>query len=144
MKRNLVEYKALGFPIFLVNPSYVEFEGEQVLDIQPNRIMDAAFEAVIQKPSRLSGAEVKFLRGYMELSQEAFGRLFNVDHSTVAKWEFKKLAFTGMDVPTEALIRMRCKLHLNKRDRIGDNFIENLMTGPLKTKDVGPPIEIAA
>jgi len=144
MNRNSVEYKALGFPIIILNPSYIEFEGEKVLDISPKRIMDAAFEAVIQKPSRLSGAEIKFLRGYMELSQEAFGRLVNVDHSTVAKWELKKLTFTGMDVPTEALIRMRCKLHINKRDRIGDSFIESLMTGPLSTKDVGPPIEIAA
>ncbi len=144
MKKQTVEYKALGFPIIILNPSYIEFEGEMVLNVNPNKIMDAAFAAVIQKPSRLSGAEVKFLRSYMEYSQESFGRFVGVDHSSVAKWESKKNEFTGMDVPTEALMRMRCKLFLNKRDRIGDSFIENLMTGPLGSKEVGPPIEIAA
>lgn len=143
MKDKHTIYSALGFPVIVANPRYIEFEGEQVLDIDPKMIMEAAFKALIQKPARLNGAEVKFLRTYMELSQESFGHLIGVDHSSVAKWEGKALEFTGMDVPTEALLRMRCKLHMNGRDRIGDSFIENLMTEALSSKSVGNPIEIA-
>lgn len=144
MKTKKALYQALGFPIVILNPSYVEFEGEKVLDISPEKIMRSAFEAVIMKPFRLSGSEIKFLRTYMELSQIEFAKLVGVDHSSIAKWEKKKDAFTGMEVPTEALLRMRCKLHLNKRDRIGDSFIESLLKGPLSSDEVGKPIEIAS
>lgn len=138
-----VVYHALGFPVIIKNPAYIEFEGEKTLDIDPKCLMESAFRALPQKKGRLNGSEVKFMRTYMELSQESFGRLVGVDHSSVAKWEAKGLEFTGMEVQTEALLRMRCKLHFNGRDRIGDSFIENLMVETLSTKDVGQPLELA-
>lgn len=119
-------YTALGFPVVLVNPVYVDFGDEKVLDISPEEIEDAIFNALITKPTRLTGAEIQFIRSYMELTQAAFGESVFVDASTVTKWEGLGQEFTQMPKPTEALIRMRCKLFVNGRDRIAGSFLDNL------------------
>ncbi len=47
-------------------------------------------QAVIHKPARLSGAEVRFLRKYLDLSGVDFARHVGVDPSTVSNWENDK------------------------------------------------------
>jgi putative zinc finger/helix-turn-helix YgiT family protein len=46
--------------------------------------------AVIHKPARLSGAEVRFLRKYLGWSGVDFARHMGVDPSTVSNWETDK------------------------------------------------------
>lgn len=46
--------------------------------------------AVIRKPSRLSGAEVRYLRKYLGWSGADFARHVGVDPSTVSNWETDK------------------------------------------------------
>src|SRR5215831_10624720 len=43
--------------------------------------------AVIGKPHRLVGEEVRFLRKYLGLTLEEFGRWLKVDRATVSRWE---------------------------------------------------------
>lgn len=143
MKKKSVIYNALGFPIIIVNPSYIEFEGEKVLDVSPKKIQDHIFGLLINKPSRLTGAEVRFMRHYMELTQEALAeKLLLTNTSTVSKWESTNQAFTGMDRQTELVLRMRCKLHLNGRDRIAASFIDNISSA-LSTTEVGQLLQFA-
>ena len=81
----------------------------------------------------------------MELTQEALAqKLFLTTPSTISKWEAKELAFTGMDRQIEALLRMRGKLFLNARDKIGASFLDNLATNALSGEDVGSPIKFSA
>lgn len=143
MAKKIEIYEALGFPIAIENPRYIEFAGEKVLDVNPGRIMKAAFKAVINKPARLSGAEVKFLRGFMQLSQEDFSRMIGVERSIISKWQDKKQKFTGMDVPTEVLLRIQCQLFIDKRPSIRKEFFNELLANALASKDVGDVIRIA-
>jgi DNA-binding transcriptional regulator YiaG len=143
MERKPVVYTALGFPVVIVNPSYCIFEGEEVLDISPKDIMDAVFRMIPEKKGRLTGAEVRFLRSYMKLTQETFGRMIGVDHSSIAKWEGKKQEVTGMDIQVEILLRARCRLFANKKAHIGESFIENMLTDALARKDAGEPLQVA-
>lgn len=46
--------------------------------------------AVIRKPSRLSGEEVRFLRKYLGLSGVDFAHHMGVDPSTISNWENNK------------------------------------------------------
>ncbi len=142
MERKPVVYTALGFPVVIINPSYRLFEGEEVLDISPKDIMDAVFSMIPERKGRLIGAEVRFLRSYMKLTQETFGKMIGVDHSSIAKWEAKKLEVTGMDVQVEILLRARCRLFANKKAHIGESFIENMLTD-LVRKDSGEPLQLA-
>jgi putative zinc finger/helix-turn-helix YgiT family protein len=52
-----------------------------------NGLMRALALAVIEKPCRLTGEEVRFLRKYLRLTGEEFSRLIHVDKSTLSKWE---------------------------------------------------------
>ena len=135
-------YTALGFPILIENPSYIDFEGEQILDVNPGEIQDHMFRALVKKTARLTGAEVRFMRTYMELTQGAFGESLLVDASTVSKWEKTSQKFTGMPSQTEMLLRMRCNLHMNGRAHIASSFMDNLTT-ILRTEDIGETYNLA-
>jgi len=43
--------------------------------------------ALVTKPYRLAGEEVRFLRKYMGLTGDGFSRLLHVDKTTLSKWE---------------------------------------------------------
>jgi putative zinc finger/helix-turn-helix YgiT family protein len=52
-----------------------------------NGLMRALALAVTEKPYRLTGEEVRFLRKYLRLTGEEFSRLIHVDKTTLSKWE---------------------------------------------------------
>jgi DNA-binding transcriptional regulator YiaG len=96
MSRKAIKFNGFGFPIILLNaPVKVEY-GEEIPDVNFNHIQNILFHALLLKPSRLSGAEVKFLRHYLELTQEAFSKTLKVERSLISKWESKALKATGM------------------------------------------------
>lgn len=43
--------------------------------------------AIVCSPAGLRGRDVRFLRKYMRKTAEEFGKLLNVDKTTVSKWE---------------------------------------------------------
>ena len=43
--------------------------------------------AIARKPHRMTGAELRYLRKYADLTADALGRLIHVHKSTVSKWE---------------------------------------------------------
>lgn len=43
--------------------------------------------ALVNKPYRLAGEEVRFLRKYLHLTQDKFSRLLHIDKTTLSKWE---------------------------------------------------------
>ncbi len=52
-----------------------------------NVLMRALAQAVVCKPYRLQGREVRFLRTYLRMTGEQFARLLHVDKTTLSKWE---------------------------------------------------------
>jgi putative zinc finger/helix-turn-helix YgiT family protein len=67
-----------------------------------NRIQRTLAEAIVRKPYRLAGDEVRFLRKYIGVTQDEFARLLHVDKTTISKWE------TGDDpvgIQSDLLIR---------------------------------------
>jgi putative zinc finger/helix-turn-helix YgiT family protein len=44
-------------------------------------------DALISKPARLSGREVRFLRKHLELSAKSLARILQVHQATMSKWE---------------------------------------------------------
>jgi putative transcriptional regulator len=58
--------------------------------------------AVVRHQSRLTGQEVRFLRGILDLTQEELGRALGKDAQTVARWEKGKT-----ELPTTEDIAIR-------------------------------------
>jgi DNA-binding transcriptional regulator YiaG len=52
-----------------------------------NNLMKVLARAVIRKPYRLEGEEVRFLRKYLRMTQDEFSCLLHVDKTTLSKWE---------------------------------------------------------
>ncbi|MGH8247415.1 MAG: helix-turn-helix domain-containing protein [Gammaproteobacteria bacterium] len=73
-----------------------------------NDLLRTLAVAVLAKPYRLAGEEVRFLRVFLGLTQEEFARLLHVDNTTLSKWE------TGDDpvgAQSDLLIRTMVLIH---------------------------------
>jgi putative zinc finger/helix-turn-helix YgiT family protein len=88
--------------------------------------------AVIHKPERLSGAEVRYLRKYLGWSGEDFGQHMGVDRSTVSNWETDK---APIGPTSDRLLRL-----LVARRSPVEQYSEDALT---QIKDqVGPPVRM--
>ena len=68
-----------------------------------NDMMRCLALAVIGKPYRLAGREVRFLRKYLRMTGDEFCRLVPVDRTTLSKWENDD---DPVGEPSDRLIRM--------------------------------------
>lgn len=158
MTKNEIIFNGLGFPLVLVNaPTKVVF-GETVPDIDFDRLERIVFLDLIFKRSRISGAELRFIRHRMGLSQADFAKELNVDRTAVSKWESKDLTSTGMEPNTEAYLRSKMvrfvsksRLMLEIVKSIGSRMHESLNRTDLFltkiepgicSKGVGKPIKV--
>lgn len=64
--------------------------------------------AVVEQAGKLSGAEIRFLRRQMEMSQVSLADLIGVTSQSVALWEKGKAPMTP---PTDKLLRLIVKGH---------------------------------
>ncbi len=64
-----------------------KISGEWVIDLDMELLQRVVLEAIIHKTSLLSGTEIRYIRKYMYLSLEEFGKIFGVSHAAVSKWE---------------------------------------------------------
>lgn len=51
---------------------------------------DAIFREIIRAPAPLRGQEVRFIRAYLDLSQEALGRISGVEGDDIARMESRR------------------------------------------------------
>ena len=112
--------------------------GEVVPDVNYNELQAILFVALIRKSTRLSGAEIRFLRHHLEMTQDAFARLLKVERSLVSKWEGKDLKATGMTIHAEIYLRLKLA-KLSHQDL--DQEFDSIEPGAA-AKGVGKPLEI--
>lgn len=78
------------------------------------------------KASTLTGAEVRFLRKHMELSQESLGALIGIGVQSIAQWEKERSLIPR---PSEKLLRLItlgfCNGHATIRKAIDDINIDD-------------------
>jgi DNA-binding transcriptional regulator YiaG len=139
-KRKSELYNGLGFPVLLMNPRYIKTKVGWALDVNSKKLMEIAFAALIRKPGRLSGAEIKFIRHRMELTQNTFAELLQVDRSLISKWEGKDLKSTEMQGAVEGYLRIQMVKFLRKEIDKEFSFIESA----IRKSEVGKPMELSA
>jgi hypothetical protein len=62
-------YSGLGFPVVLATVELREHGKDQFPMINNRKLQDAVFDFLIDHPVRLTGAQIAFIRKYMELTQ---------------------------------------------------------------------------
>jgi len=88
-KRENAPYKALpGTVLVGIDVSRCPSCGEYEVAIPSlDELNKMLTDAVIHKPGRLNGGEIRFLRTYLGYSSADFARLIGSDASTVSRWE---------------------------------------------------------
>lgn len=125
-------FEELGLPILLVDPPMVEVRGRQVPNVNLRELQEVVFRLLIGKPTRLSGAEVRFVRKHLRMRQADLARVLNMaNHSVVSQWEGREDQFTGMEYNTEVLLR----IWMAAKAGLTDSLVDLLEA---KLKDLAP------
>ncbi|MBI4862306.1 MAG: hypothetical protein HY815_18915 [Candidatus Riflebacteria bacterium] len=98
--------RGFGFPVELRNVPMVLVRGSWTPDIDLDRLEQLLLHALVFKPCRLTGDEVRFIRTSLALTLQQFAARFNVSHPAVMKWERRGTRATAMDWATEKDIRL--------------------------------------
>ena len=104
--QKIYEDNGFGFPVTLLNVPLIQARGEWVPSINQRELQERVVEALVLKPSRLTGNEIRFIRLFSEMTLEQFAERFDVTHPAVLKWEKSKNSATGMGWTTEKDIRL--------------------------------------
>jgi DNA-binding transcriptional regulator YiaG len=127
-KKETFIFNGLGFPIKLINAPMKKMLGEWVLDVDMNELMRVVIEGLIKQPYALTGAQLRFIRSYLEMTTEKFGKLCGVSHSAVLHWENERNAITPA---LDGFIRMRLQDLLKTSDSEFRKFFKKLDLGQL-------------
>ena len=96
----------LGFPVTLMNVPMAKVRGQWTPEINYNALTQAVLLALSEKPVRLTGDEVRFIRLHFEMTLEQFAKRFGVSHAAVIKWEKAKDEPTKMSWALEKDLRL--------------------------------------
>lgn len=122
-------YKGFGFPVVFQNVPLIKVRDIWTPDVDYNKITRLLLIALSQKPKRLTGHEVRFIRHAFKMTLEAFAERFSVSHPAVKKWEDCDNHPTFMSWTTEKDIRLL--------------ILENLKVKPVKFVKVYIKLKIA-
>jgi len=137
-------YNGLGFPIILKQAEFKMIAGKWLLKVDVIKVADAVIRALPIKPVGLTGAEIKFVRTYFELSKRKFAEELNVSHTAVNKWEAADQERAKIDSHIEIMLRSYIKLKLNDESDFS-NFYKGLIDESKKFSNVveAEPLKIA-
>jgi len=105
MEQKLYHYRESGLDnVYIAGIDPVQNDaGEMVITIPYiNKLLKAIAQAIISHKKGMSGAELRYLRTGMELTQAELAVLVHKDKQTIGRWERGE---TEMDGTTEAFIR---------------------------------------
>lgn len=120
MSENIVPYDGLGFLIYLINPPLLTLpDGTEIPAPNMRTLQKAVFQLLIEKPARLTGAEIRFVRKYLRLKQAELAALLHLsNHSAVSQWETREGEPTGMEYNTEILLRLRMAAAVSENESL--------------------------
>lgn len=112
-----IKYEAFGFPILLHGVKFKTEGRHKYPDIPHQQLAKVLFIAVLKKPAPLTGAELKFLRKYLDLNQSGFSKLIGVkNHVNIVQWEAKNQGPTLMKQQSELLASIKIVMEHAKRE----------------------------
>lgn len=135
-------YDGLGFPVLLEKAELMKIRGEWLLCAEFEEIADLIISALPSKPAGLTGAEIRFIRTYFNLSKRKFAEELNVTHTAVGNWEEADQKRAKIDPHVEINLRALVKLMLQEEEDFTDfykmllvdskHFADEVKNRPLK------------
>lgn len=116
-QKNYID-NGFGFPVTIGEVSMRSFQGEWIPEIDFFALESRLLYELPFKPSRFTGAEIKFIRSAKGLTLKDFGKMIGVSHVAVKKWEAGEAGDdSGMSWTNEKLLRVTL---LAKQHREGE------------------------
>lgn len=140
IQKQFIDY-GCGFPIILRHVPMVKIEGKWVPNINYNKFEKLVSLMLCHKQAKLTGNEIRFIRLYMGMTLDIFGKRFGVKHPTVIKWENFKDKHTNMSLGTEKDIRLCLIGYLTGKKQISELYNE-LATLPLSPTERQKKVEL--
>src|SRR5690242_6165303 len=107
-------YEGFGFPIRLINAPLKKVCGEWAFDFSMGVFQKRILNMIARKPTPITGAELRFIIDYFEMSYRDFAKICGVSHIAVVKWEKET---SRMNPSTEVYIRFYILDHLKVTDK---------------------------
>ncbi len=131
-----------GFPVVIDEvPMLVKPWGEIPL-IQSKALEEQVLLGLAQKPARLIGHEVKFIRKAMGLTLQAFADRVGKCHSAVINWEKAGDRSTKMEWSTEKDIRMGILFELDVSTALLQDTYRKLSLGEFPRSEDGERLRV--
>lgn len=142
-KKNYI-YNGFGFPIILETAEFRKVRGQWLLKVDVKKLAELVIKILPEKPTGLTGAEIRFARTYLDLSKRKLAEHLNVSHTAVNKWEQSDEKKAHIDPLTEVALRSFIKLQIND-DKDFINFYKGVMDEAKNfTKEVeSEPLKVA-
>lgn len=121
-----------GFPLYIQNIPMVYVRGVWTPNVNYKRLSEMVLQMLVEKPSRLTGNELKFIRNKLQMTLKAFAERFYVTHPAVLKWEKSADNPTNMNWATEKDIRLYVYQCISKEDNFSVIY-EQLQKPPSST-----------
>ena len=137
--QKIYQDNGFGFPVTLLNVPLLQVRGEWLPSVNQKELQSLVIQALVVKPARLTGNEVRFIRQFNQMTLEQFAERFDVTHPAVLKWEKSKNSITGMAWTTEKDIRLFALNALNPR---AQQFMAAYQRLVEVAEDVATPIKI--
>ena len=134
MKKKTFVYEGLGFPVKLINAPMKKIYGEWYLDIDMNKLMLVVLEMLAHKPTALTGDEIGFIRSYLKMTAVEFGKIFDVTHVAVVKWESNE---NKISPALDFYIRLYILDHLSAKDKEFRSLYQQLPLGQISKREKG-------
>lgn len=97
--------------------------------INTRRLEDAVFDYLIDRPIPLTGAQVTFIRKYMDMTQHEFAKALDLsNHSRVSQWERAKDKIADIRPGYLAALRARMAKYRG-RATLGTAFFTQMVEG---------------
>ena len=115
-------YNGFGFPVLLRKAEMRKVQGKWLLQIDVENAAEMLIKALPNKSAGLSGAEIRFIRTYFNLSKRKFADELNVSHTAVNKWEDADQEKANIESHIEFYLRAYVKLKLDEEKNIAESF----------------------
>lgn len=98
------KYEGFGFPVILEEVELREIDGQWVPKLDVRNVAEEVIKELPFQKERFSGAQIKFIRNYFEMSLRKFAdEVVFESHTAVAKWEKE---INRMDINFEIMLRL--------------------------------------
>ena len=142
MKNKILEkliFEGFGFPVVLHNVIIRHYEGEAFPDINYNELKLQTIKALIISPNAINGAQLKFLRKFVNKSLRDLGAELEVSHAQIKNWEDADHSFTGLTQNQERKLKSLVLNHLLSQEQ--KYFYDRLLNQDIKYDSENGPFD---